>query len=278
MERVAFLIEHTGERISCLLNPETVAVRRVAGVRARRSLNGVLTGAGLADDRLLYTGGGSTELELDLLFDVSLAGASIENWRKARPNEGPADASAAAGRVPPVPEVSVDVRDLTAPLWELAENSERDEGYGRPPLVRFVWGKSWNVPGIVSAVSEKLEHFTPGGAPRRSWLRMRLVRVEEPDSETAPGTFGSRQREIPEIQHDIPPDAIRTHEIIGGGGAEHETQPSSGERLDEIAHRYYGDPALWRLIAAFNKLSDPLRLSAGAKLDIPPLSALSNPK
>ena len=72
MERVAFLIDATGERIDCLLNPETFEVSRLAGVRPRGSASGQLVGAGLADDPLLFTGGGRTELTLDLLFDVDL--------------------------------------------------------------------------------------------------------------------------------------------------------------------------------------------------------------
>ncbi len=111
MERVAFLIEETGERIACMLNPEDMVVRRLAGVRPRRSSGGALTGAGLADDPLLFTGGGMTELHLNLLFDVSLAGSSA--------------------RVK-------DVRDLTYPLWQLAENAADEQNYGRPPLVRFI--------------------------------------------------------------------------------------------------------------------------------------------
>ena len=61
MERVAFLIERTGERIGCLLNPESIVRRRVAGVRTRRSAGGLLTGTGLSDDQLIYTGGGTTD-------------------------------------------------------------------------------------------------------------------------------------------------------------------------------------------------------------------------
>ncbi len=37
MERVAFLIEETGERIGCLLNPDSLVIRRSAGVQPRRS-------------------------------------------------------------------------------------------------------------------------------------------------------------------------------------------------------------------------------------------------
>ena len=72
MERVAFLIDSSGERVDCLLNPETVEVTRLAGVRPRGAGAGQLVGSGLADDPLLFTGGGRTELVLDLLFDVDL--------------------------------------------------------------------------------------------------------------------------------------------------------------------------------------------------------------
>src|SRR5438045_8649977 len=116
MERVAFLLEKTGERIPCLLNPASVVVQRSAGVQSRQSTAGPLTGAALKDDPLLYTGGGTTEILLDLLFDVTLAGSSL---------------------------MSDDVRDLTRPLTGLAEGSEGDDGYGQVPLVRFVWGKAW---------------------------------------------------------------------------------------------------------------------------------------
>jgi hypothetical protein len=78
MERVAFLIERTNETLPCLLNPNTLVMRRVAGVRPRQSAGGQLTGTGLADDPLLYTGGGKTEMEMDLLFDVSLLPAPAE--------------------------------------------------------------------------------------------------------------------------------------------------------------------------------------------------------
>ena len=79
MERVTFLVEPGQERLGCLLNPESLVTRRRAGIEPRRSIGGPVTGAGMRDDRLLFTGGGRTEFELDLLFDVTLAGSSI--WR-----------------------------------------------------------------------------------------------------------------------------------------------------------------------------------------------------
>ena len=40
MEHVAFLIEESGATLRCLLNPETLIVRRLAGVRTRQPTGG----------------------------------------------------------------------------------------------------------------------------------------------------------------------------------------------------------------------------------------------
>ncbi len=241
MERVAFLVEETGERIACLLNPESVVVRRQAGVRPLGVGVGRLTGVEAADEALLYTGGGRTELELDLLFDVSLAGSSL-----------------------PVQ----DVRDLTHPLWQLAENVV-GEGYRRPPRVRFVWGKAWNVPAVVAAVAERLERFSPGGVPERSWLRLRLLRVVD-----RPGAATRETSSLPVLPAAAPPTSttlflpegaernLRFHQLRGGGDG-------AGERLDQLAERYFGNPAMWRWIAAANAIADPLRPPANAVLAVP---------
>jgi hypothetical protein len=230
-----------------MLNPESLVIRRVAGVRPRYSAGGSLTGAGLADDPLLYTGGGATELLLDLLFDVSIAGSSVE---------------------------TEDVRELTGPLWRLAENAPGEDGYGRPPLVRFVWGKSWNMPGIVAAVAERLEYFSQGGDPMRSWLRMRLLRVAETSSLTRPAKSPRPSFDLPPDGAELPAEQVRLHEVLGGMTGQDGEGGGSGERLDEIAYRFYGNPALWRLLAAFNGLDDPLRIPSGYLLRVPSLSAL----
>src|SRR5258708_9075331 len=150
MERVAFLIEKTGERIGCMLNPETLVARRAVGIVRRSGATGPLQGVRQTDDLLLYAGGGATEMILDLLFDTTLA-----------------DDTQAPG----------DVRTLTRPLWNLAENSSDDQGQGQVPIVRFVWGKTWNVPGIVTAVAERLELFDESGVPPRALLPLPFRRV-----------------------------------------------------------------------------------------------------
>jgi hypothetical protein len=253
MERVGFLLE-TGERLGCLLNPESIEIRRQAGIRPRQSINGLLTGSGLTHDPLLYTGGGRTELKLDLLFDTSLPGSTIQ---------------------------SEDVRDLTRPLWRLAENMVSEDGSGRMQIVRFVWGKSWNVPGVVAAIAERLEYFNAGGAPQRSWLRMLLYQVEESATQTGVIQKHPPPQELFSIQTAIPPGEIGVYEMKGGSEIRGEStdapesNPAAGERLDEIAQRVYGDPSYWRLLATFNNIEDPLHIPPGQVLQIPNLPAQS---
>lgn len=260
MEHVAFLIEESGERIRCMLNPDSIVMRRLAGLRLRRSAGGLATGAALTDNPLLRTGGGVTELNLDLLFDVSLSGSSI---------------------------VSEDVRDLTAPIWALAENAPAERGYGSPPVVRFVWGKTWNIGGAVKSVAERLERFTPEGVPRRSWMRLRMLRVNAPHRPRDPdaGTpaaasaerlldpaawpdLGDRDRAL-----DIASRAL-SHETLGAGSDEDGQGPPTADRLDSLSDRYYGSPSLWRVIARFNDIANPLSLAPGSLLKIPTLDSL----
>lgn len=242
MERVAFLVEETNERLGCLLNPASLVMRRTSGVRPRSSVSGQFTGNGLRDDPLLYTGGGQTILELRLLFDVTLAGSSIQ---------------------------SNDVRDLTAPLWNLAENTQQGNGARRPSLVRFVWGKSWNIPGIVTAVAERLESFAADGVPQRSWLSMRLWRTNDEQAASAPRESLLQAPSPADLEispGSIPADRVQTHIF------------SAGERLDGIAARSYANgqargSAHWRALASFNNLQDPLQIPAGFALQIPPVIA-----
>ncbi len=247
MERVAFLIEPGATRIGCLLNPESLTVRRLSGITKRETAGGAIAGRGLSDDVLQFTGGGTTEIDLALLFDIGLAGSTI---------------------------ASCDVRDLTAPLWQLSENASEDGSYGCPPTVRFVWGKGWNIPGVIAAVSERLDDFSADGIPRRSWLRLRLIRVPEP----APRTAGLGQPliipqlpDVLEAQPAVPADDAPVHEVLGGT-VESEGSDANivrGDRIDTIAFRYCGDPAAWRLIAYMNDLVDPLRIAAGTLLRLP---------
>ena len=109
--------------------------RRADPGRGRRPL----TGSGLADDPVHFTGGGRTEIELDLLFDTSLGGSTV---------------------------VSQDVKDLTRPLWELSENYAGADGGGQAARACASCGERRGTSqAFVTAVAERFERFDPFGGP-----------------------------------------------------------------------------------------------------------------
>ena len=241
MVRVGFVIESTGESISCLLNPVSLVVSRTAGIIPERTVSGAFSRRGAADAPLLYTAGGRTELHLELLFDAPLHAAM-----RATP------------AAPDAPQER-DVRDLTAPFFTLSENAAEP---GKLPVARFIWGKAWNVRGVVAAVSERLEHFSQGGVPQRSWMTMRFLRVLE--------TRPSDAKPAPPPALDLS-DAGRERakdHVVAGSQVANDTV--AGQRLDNLASRYYGDPSLWRQIAQYNAIDDPARIPPGTTLRIPP--------
>ena len=248
MERVALLIERTGERLDCMLNPESLVMRRHAGVRPRAARFESIGAAQSSDEPLLFTGGGWTEFQLDLLFDTSLA-------------------SAVQGD-PAEPDEVSDVRRITGRFWDLAENTEVCEPHGflNPPVVRLVWGKTWNVPAVVLAVAERLERFSRSGVPGRSWLRMKLRRIKEPEVSTTPSDVAPDL--LPDVE--VPQEELRVHEVLGAGSPDDIQPDRNREYLPDLSFRYYGNPLMWRLIAHFNGIDDPLSVRPGESLQIPP--------
>lgn len=253
MERVAFLVEPDGERIECLLNPATFTLTRQAGVRPRRSLQGLLTGNAEQDDPLLATGGGRTELQLDLLFDVS---------------KQPQPPGVAANE-----EDERSVQALTAPLWALAENAEAQGGrMGTPPVVRFVWGKAWNIPAVVVSVAERFEQFTSSGLPQRSWVRLRLLRcaVPPPDPQAALVTEPSGDGSA---LSDLTVESLPLQEVQGDLGGD-DNGDGTTARADLLADRLGVLPGAWRRLCELNRVDDPSRLPVGSRLHVPPPEVL----
>lgn len=276
MEKVAFIVEETGQWISCMLNPEHIVVRRTAGLAPRRTGAGIVAGPARSDSPLLHTGGGRTELDLQLLFDVDLVPAPIVPPPPPPVptvgEEGADSLTDEAAVVPPAPAPPPpprrDVRDHTRPLWQLAENSA---GGGRGgPHVRMVLGKEWNMLAVVEALAERFERFDASGTPGRSWLTMRLVRVPDPNP-PAPETPAPVA--IPDAAAAAAaaaaPAAI--HPVLGAGPALEGEQAIGGETLPEIAARFFnGRAALWRWIADVNLLDDLIWPEPGRDLIIPP--------
>jgi len=274
MDRAAFLIEDprggpTRARLSCLLNPNTLVFRRIAGLQRRRSLAAALTQEGLSDDPLIRTGGGLTELRVDLLFDINIPGT----WIDSQPGATLAEE-----------DDKRDVRRLTRPFWRLAENHRRPGEVAGPPRIRFVWGKRWDFPAMVAAVAERLESFTSTGVPQRSFMRLRLLRAQDkpgsdedlslglPVTVTAPESPPASALEPePTSPLDVLPPAEQPP------AETYESYVSPGYPFFLTAFSFYGDASLWTEIAEANPEVDPVFVPAGTVLRIPTRGKLAAP-
>jgi nucleoid-associated protein YgaU len=119
----------------------------------------------------------------------------------------------------------------------------------QPPILGFEWGKNQALTafnGYLKSVSVKYTMFDGSGKVLRATANVTLEEVPIDVKRTNP-TSGS-------------PNGRRRH-ILG-----------EGETLHSIAFQEYGDPTLWRGLAAFNDIDDPLRVPAGTAVLIPTLA------
>jgi nucleoid-associated protein YgaU len=114
---------------------------------------------------------------------------------------------------------------------------------GSPPLVVLHWGKVTSFSAFVTSVQAKYTLFTPDGTPIRATCSISLEEMPGDPPGQNP-TSGSLQ-------------ARAMHTVV------------SGDTLASIAYREYGNPAMWRPLAAFNQIDDPLRLPDGISLLVP---------
>lgn len=116
-----------------------------------------------------------------------------------------------------------------------------------PPGVRFEWG-SFIFRGLVDSMDETLDYFSEDGVPLRANISLSLSRQE---IEFVPGRQGEG----------------------GGGGAPTNIRIAplqtarTGDSVQSLAGRN-GKSGDWKGIAAANNIDDPLRLSAGALLNV----------
>ncbi len=119
----------------------------------------------------------------------------------------------------------------------------RTDRKASPPLVVLKWGTTRSFPGYVSSVSAKYTLFTPGGTPIRATC---TVAIEE-----MPGVTAKQNPTSGSVT------ARRLHTLV------------AGDSLASVAYREYGDPAMWRALAAFNRIDDPLRVRSGTTVLVP---------
>lgn len=181
-------------------------------------------------------------LSVDLFFDTSLPQpASITSARST--------AMGLVGRSALLPQLGKprDVQDYTLPILELTEPRGDLGKTPRPPICELHWGspnpKDYFFRGVLKSVTQTFTRFLEDGTPVRATLSCEFEEWEAPTHKK------KKQNPV-----DDPIRIVRR-----------------GETLSSIAAEEYGDPSLWRVIAAENRMDDPRQLVAGQRLTVPPL-------
>jgi hypothetical protein len=143
-----------------------------------------------------------------------------------------------------------DVRGKTKDVaYFIGAKTQADQNNKRvPPGISFEWG-SFRFRGVMDSLSETLDYFSEEGVPLRATLSLGISRqdIEYLFGQAKPSQGGA------------------------AGAGTPATSPLSaaqpGDSVPKMAGRS-GKSSDWKAIAAANNIDDPLRLPAGALLDL----------
>lgn len=144
-------------------------------------------------------------------------------------------------------DVTKDVEQLLD--WCTPTKKSIGNNKSQPPILRFTWGANMHLQVhkyYLSSVNATYTMFRRDGTPVRATADIKLSEVPTDDPDGQNPTSGAI-------------NTRRTHLI------------SQGDSLQSIAYREYGRAGLWRGIAAFNNIDDPMRLQLGDQLLLPSL-------
>lgn len=215
----AYLEPEKGPNIPCLFNPATLTISKA---NVWETPNAARQDA----PNLVFDYGQSGKLNMDLELDTTDSGKSVTDHTDG-------------------------ILKLMKVDSSLPDNRDSKTKAGRPPWVRFRWGRTHSFKAVITSATVTFTYFSSEGRPLRATVKLELLQYEDeakwplqnPTSET--------------------PEPHRVHHI------------KAGETLDRIAFQHYGDPAQWKAIAQANRIIDPLSLVTGTRLQIPQQEAVS---
>jgi Contractile injection system tube protein/LysM domain len=160
-------------------------------------------------------------------------------------------------------EAGHDVRIHTARIVQLLD--KRPDTQAPPVLIFIIGGFTFRC--VLVDASQRFTMFRPDGTPVRSFLSIRLQEYVTVTTDVQRGLFfGS-----PTVSAAVNTAAEIGRAVISGNATIHLTV--AGDTLQSLAAAFLGDPALWRDIARANSIDDPLHLTPGLRLVIPPRPA-----
>lgn len=143
--------------------------------------------------------------------------------------------------------VAADVATLLE--WTKPTKASVNKKKPEPPILTFEWGGNEALAafnGYLKAVSIKYSMFDGSGKVLRATANVTL--------------------------EEVPIEVKRTNPSSGGPSGRGRYVLGDGESLHSIAFREFGDAALWRGLAAFNGIDDPLRVPVGTSVLIPTIA------
>jgi nucleoid-associated protein YgaU len=204
-------LDSGGAPIRCMFNPKEYTFNKSNSWKA-----GDTKGSNVPP--LEFEKGQPATLQLQLLFDTYADGSDVR-------------------------------KEYTDDIWKLMQVDEslkdKKNKKGRPPKVRFQWGKTWSFEGVITKIAQKFTLFLPDGTPVRATLDV---------------TFQQTRDES------LYPSQNPTS---GGLDTVHLWTVQEGDTLAWIAHKEYGDTSMWRTIADANNLTEVRYLRPGTVLEIP---------
>ena len=207
-----------GKDVPVQFNPESLKITYANQLVEPKGGNKAAGSAGRQ-----FVGAGTTKLALQLWFDVSVADEFTDPKGKGTGEQGSVD----------------DVRRLTQHIvfFMTPQPADDDPKQLAPPGVRFEWG-TFAFDGMVEAMDESIEFFSPEGKPLRASINLTL----------------SAQKILP-----------RTNDKTGTLAASRGHTPlkvaKQGDSLQRMAGA--GGKSDWQGIASANGIEDPLRMSPG---------------
>lgn len=119
-----------------------------------------------------------------------------------------------------------------------------------PPLVALHWGEVASFPAFITSVSAKYTLFSSSGTPIRALCSVSLEEMPVDQWWKQNPTSGGMS-------------VRRAHSMV------------DGDTLASVAFAEYDDPTMWRRLAAYNGIDDPMRVPPGARLLLPPAAELT---
>jgi nucleoid-associated protein YgaU len=143
--------------------------------------------------------------------------------------------------------VKIDSRTHAPPICSFIWNRHDFPGAGREGMGGGFFGQQRSqFRGIAESITQKFTLFSPTGVPLRATLSLVLREYKTLSEQLTQLNLKS-------------PDHTKTYVI------------KAGDTLPEISAATQGNAADWKRIADHNRIRDPLRLSAGQILEIPPI-------